>query len=60
MTAQRKRLTDLRVVEAAQSATRATIAKQLEIARLANERGQTTALDTARTAITSARSSDTR
>jgi hypothetical protein len=60
MTAQRKRLTDARVVEAANSATRQTIAKQLDLAKAANERGNLTALDTARTAITTARSTDTR
>lgn len=56
----RKRLQTARAAEATQATTRQTIAKHIEAMRLANERGNLTALDTARTAITTARSTDTR
>ena len=56
----RKRLTALRVTETANAVSRANIAKQIELMRRANEKGDLTALDAARTAITSARSSDLR
>lgn len=56
----RKRLLAARAVDVAQRASRETIAKQLELARLANERGQISALTTALSAVTTARSSDTR
>lgn len=56
----RSRLKALRTAEAAQALTRQTIAKHIEAMRIANEQGKLTALDTARTAITTARSTDTR
>jgi hypothetical protein len=56
----RSRLAAARAVDVTQRGSRETIAKQLELARLANERGQITLLSTALTAITTARSADTR
>jgi hypothetical protein len=56
----RARLATARATEVTQRGSRETIAKQLELARLANERGQISALTTALSAITTARSSDTR
>jgi hypothetical protein len=56
----RKRLATDRAADVVNRGSRETIAKQLELARLANERGNISALTTALSAVTTARSTDLR